>query len=269
MPKIAVLISGEYRTFGMCRKTMPFLDDPRVDIYFSTWNKTRYFVPKIAYIREEEVTLQRIQTALDRTAIIDIEPFDLIKETRYNSKMIHRWKRGLDLINQSGNRYDYIMITRPDIFFNNQYPAILHDVEKYKNSLGICWSQSLHLGRMTDVIMLSSTEIINKVFDPLKISVWETAKEADWHKWWYNHVMSIYNNVVDMPELNHFVFCRAWSKPDHTFSEVLMAKLDWRDLILLGQVDSLGREFANELWPATVLPEAEKKWNNGHFDKYK
>lgn len=53
--KIVVLISGEYRKFDMCRPTMKFLDDPRVDVYISVWDTTRYVLPLINLDATESV----------------------------------------------------------------------------------------------------------------------------------------------------------------------------------------------------------------------
>lgn len=270
MPKVAVLISGEYRTFAIARNTMAFLDDPEIDVYFSTWDTTIYSLPKLRLKIIESVSHNRIQAALGRPAKILIENQSQFKRTdRYNNQMIHRWLAGFQLIKDSGISYDYVIIIRPDLIFNNSVPPTLNQIEQYKESIGAVWSNSLHQRRLTDVLLISSFDNINKLFSNLSIDVWETAEQTDWHIWWYEFGLSQGLNFIDTPDLNHSTFCRMWVRPDHTFNEIVEIQSDWRDLVLLNQVDQMGRDFVSSIWPDHVLPAAEEKWNQGYFDKYK
>lgn len=64
MNRIAVIISGEYRTFDICRKTMTFLDNENVGVYFSTWDRTVQSNKYLNYHIDETVTINRIKSAL-------------------------------------------------------------------------------------------------------------------------------------------------------------------------------------------------------------
>lgn len=106
--KIAVLISGEYRKFDICRPSMHFLNDPDIDVYISTWDKTHYLRSVINLSKYEEVTVDKIQETLQRPATIEIESTEIQKKLpeKYSSSMIHRWKRGFEMILNSGIDYE-------------------------------------------------------------------------------------------------------------------------------------------------------------------
>jgi hypothetical protein len=91
--KIAILISGEYRTFSHCRRTMSLLDDPRADIYVSTWDSSSYVSSKINLNVTEVVTEEQIKSDLGISATILIEPQSLIKEIKYNQLLTDQEKK--------------------------------------------------------------------------------------------------------------------------------------------------------------------------------
>lgn len=269
MPKIAILITGEYRTFDICRKSLLFLNDPNVDVYVSTWNKTTYLNPKINLRKTEDVSLERIHRTLNRSAVIKIEDADSFpKEKKYNSRMIHRWKQGIALIENSGVSYDYIVVTRPDILFNNTFPCNLNKIEKYKDSIGFAWSKSLHLKKATDVLFMTSAKRMYTLFNNLTIEKWVNDTENNWHIWWYYYITEHLGTILDTEELNHFVFCRMWANTNHTYSEIVDIQHDWRDLILLGQIDLYGKENMKDIWTGEIMQNAETRWKNKEFEKY-
>jgi len=262
--RIAVLISGEYRTFDICRPTMKFLDDENTDVYISTWDKSVYKMAKINLDRTEEVTLGRILSALGRPARICIENRNLFSDDRrYNVPMVHRWIKGFEMILDSGIEYDYVLITRPDIIFDKE---ILHkiDFEKYKDTVGFAWGNSIHLGKLSDIVFLSSFANMKKIFEKLTIDVWEYAKEGDWHVWWHQFVSEIVT-PVNCSEFSHVIFCRLWADKSHSFRDVVNIQHEWRDLNLLNQCDMFGNTFAATCWPPEVYEHAISKWNSGGF----
>ena len=251
--KIAILISGEYRTFSVCRKTMAFLDDPCVDIYFSTWNTNVYSVPAINFYRKEYITESRILTDLGKSAVIEIEDENSIDIKKYNTKMIHRWIKGFELIKNSGIEYDYVLIVRPDIFFNNA-SKFLDTIESYSETVGVAWS---------DLLLVSSYEKIKEIFNDLTIDSWVNSKEHNWHIWWDNFIAKY--SSVDTPVLNRVTFCRVWANDNHTFEDLVDIQNDWRDLILIHEHRVLGWTS----WPKEIIDNAERKWDKGLFNKYK
>jgi hypothetical protein len=268
MTKIAVLISGEYRKLDVCRKTMHFLNNPNVDIYISTWDKTTYSSPRINLCTEKIITPDIIRTDLNKDAIIEVESSTLTIEEKYNSKMIHRWLQGFKLIQQSGKSYDYVVVMRPDLFFN-QCIGMFDSIEKYKDKIGFAWATSLHLGKLPDLLFVSSYKGVEKIFNSLSVNKWNRDKEPDWHIWWYNFVHNLFPDILNTDEMNYFTFCRYWVNNDNTFLDALNIHHDWRDLRLLHECDMWGEDFAKTAWPDEILINAKKKWNSGYFDKYK
>jgi hypothetical protein len=268
--KIAVLISGEYRTFKYCRPTMNFLEDSRVDVYFSTWNKTFYNSPKIDL---------NVANCVDSNIIIDdngFKPLDTIiedvnsfKETKYNSKMIHRWVTGFEMILKSITVYDYVIITRPDMYYDDKIN--LDNIVKFKDSMGVIWTHSLKEGKLSDVTMVSSFDIMKKIFTSLSVSKWINGnRQYDWHKWWYEYC----SPFVKLSQLDiEYQKCSFYRciVPNNTndYSTIVECQNDWRDLKLLHDNDTHGRKFSISNWPVEVVENAERKWTEGYYDKYK
>lgn len=248
---------------------MTFLDDPNVDIYISTWDKTIYSNKKIGLYIEESVTEEQVRADLGRPAVIRIDGHRSLIEKKYNSRMINRWVTGFELIRDSGVEYDYVMVVRPDIFFNRAARVDLLEIQKYQNSIGFAWATSLHLDKLPDVLFVASYSNMRKLFDSLTVDIWATDPTIDWHSWWYQFVNGIFPEIQDASELSYFSFCRMWAKENDTFTDILNIHHDWRDLRLLRECDMWGDDFAATAWPSHVLPAAREKWNNGYFDKYK
>lgn len=268
--KIAVLISGEYRTFGHCRRTMDFLYDPCVDIYVSTWDSSSYVSPKIKLNVTEPVTREHIVNDLRKDATILIESQSLVNEVKYSTKMMHRWVTGFNLIKESNKRYDYVIVMRPDLFFNYYYPVDLNNVENYKNSIGVAWATDEYISnkKLQDVLFLSTYGNMYKLFDTLDINEWITGDEGDWHTWWFNHC----NKTLPIKFAREFSQCTFYryltDNNNPTFDDVMNAQHDWRDLQLLNQLDTMGRYAVKTAWPEHVIQHAEDKWNDGYFNKF-
>lgn len=266
--KVALLISGEYRTFGICRKNMPFIDDPRVDVFVSTWNKSVYINPICSLNDTHYISEDEIRATLKKNATIEIEDPSILSVQKYNTQLIHRWKRGIELIKSSGVNYDYIIITRPDIMFSNYQPITLETIERYSDALGVAWSDSLNLNRLSDIVMVGKGSNVINIFDNLTVEKWvNDTLNPDWHKWWYKFVSEL-SPIVNTPEFNHFIFCRYWTKDHHTYKEVVDIQHDWRDLTLLTQLRCLPRQAMVDTWNEEIVANAEKKWLAGHYKKY-
>jgi hypothetical protein len=242
---------------------MSFLDDPAVDIYISTWDKTIYESPKIKLYVAEDVTEDRITNDLGRHATILISKHSRVY-SRYNCKMIDRWKSGFDLIEKSNIKYDFIIVMRPDLYFMDS--LVINDIEKYNDTIGFAWASSMHLSKLPDVIFASTYDNIKKLFLKLSISTWATSEIYDWHVWWHNYVVSM-STVSDSSELGKFTFCRYWVNDNHTFTDAVSVQDDWRDLRLLAECDRLGREGIN-WWRKDIIDNAIARWQAGCFDKY-
>jgi hypothetical protein len=268
--KVAVLFSGEYRKFDVTRKTMLFLDNPDVDVYVCTWDKTVFSSSKIGLNILEEITEEKISQDLKRNSIIRISNHNKVSsEARYNTKMVERWVSGFKLIRDSGIKYDYVVIMRTDLFFDKS-PTNLDFLKNYSGDIAVAWSHSMVTSKkLADVVFAASFKNMKFLFDELSVAAWNHSIQLDWHSWWYNFIVQRFPRISDMTELGSFLFCRYWVDHNSNYRDVFNIHHDWRDLRLLHECDIYGDQHAANCWPDSVLIEARQKWNSGYFDKYK
>ena len=267
--KIAILISGEYRTFGICRKTMKFLDDPRADIYVSTWNRAFYKNKKLNLDKAEEVNRVLVESHLGKKASIRIDPYHIFDNTlKYNSNMIFRWKAGFELIKNSRIKYDYVLVVRPDLFFNTSWPLSLDSIFQYTDTIGSVWKT--HPTKLNDVLFASSYATIEKLFNELTVDSWNKASEGDWHIWWYDFCAARSTSIEGIADYDYCSFGRYFITDESDGPGAEQAALDWRDIKLLEHVDLNGMECL--VWPGSwslaVYQTAKDKWDSGYFNKY-
>jgi hypothetical protein len=274
MTRIAVLISGEYRTFKHCRKSMTFLDSPMVDVYVSTWNVTTNICKKINLSVTESVTEKTILDDLGKTPHgMLIDDLGSFVQKKYNSAMIYRWLRGIELIKNSNIQYDYVIVVRPDLFFSSNTPIRLDKIDAYKNKLGTIWTADLQTSaKLADVILVSDFHTMEKIFNNLTIQGWEDTTVYDWHIFWFNHCVSCVEAIIQATEFQDCIFYRCLVEPGVTnMAKIHQGYLDWRDLQLLQHYDECGQDMTAgpvAAWPKKVVLDAIKKWDSQYFNKY-
>lgn len=201
----AIVFSGEYRTFPVCRKTMRFLEQqvPYFDIYVSTWNISTTvnrsdlsdplkYSNRDSYTRD--VAASEIKHSLNQCRAVKIHNF--VTHHHTEAPMISHWKWGLDLVKQSGKKYGYILLLRPDLFFS---PNSFFDIGKFslfEKGLGICNGDScvdaggIHPVNQTkvlpDTVLFSTADnVFNFVygFDNAKFC----SSKLGWHEYLYSY----------------------------------------------------------------------------------
>lgn len=264
--KTAILISGELRTFSICRPTMTFLDDPNADIYVSTWSESIVKNDRLNLDKVDLVSEESISTILNRSATIMVEPLSCIDEKKYNSKMIHRWLAGMQMILDSNQEYDYVLVTRPDLFFNHTHPSmftidsLIADGDKQ-----FAWYEEGH--KLQDNLFFTKFSTMKELFARLSVQVWEEAKEGDWHTWWTDFVG--WTEVKRLGGHVPFTFCRPIVKEGMDFSQVYLAEQDWRDLRIVHLISLGDRAGMVNAWGEEQVKRAEAKATNGSFEHYK
>lgn len=260
--KIAVLLSGEYRSFEKCRPTMTFLNDLNTDVYVSTWDTTHHSMPIVNLYHDEIVTEEQIRKVLQRPATIQVEldnnPNGQAPPTM-NAHMVHRWKQGIQMIQDSGIKYDQVIITRFDLFFNPESPVVITDVG---DSLGSAWSASVPDKKLNDVFLISSYA---KMVEFIK-SLTTCDYRVDWHTWFYHCASECFNDIFDYHV--NIVICRYFYKPDDTFYQIWEKHYDWDDLKIIQLLENYP-DYNIEFWPKERVQYAKDKWNSGGFDQYK
>jgi hypothetical protein len=259
--KIAILVSGEYRTFDICCNYLHLLTNPLFDIYFSTWDRSRQSCPRVGYYTDQQITPQHILNTLNRDATILILPHDLIKNPKkYNVKMLYLWLAGFNFIRSSGKKYDAVLLIRPDfISQNDQFSEISIDLNKFN----ITWADSWGATGLSDLCFGSSYELMDSLFMSISIDKWEQDEEQNWHIWWKNKVKNIFSDVNSLdPTFGLSLLCRPFSKRDHQFTDIVNITKDWADLTMLSNVD-IGRASNQQL--NFILQE---KFMSGAYSKY-
>lgn len=113
--KLAVLVYGMYREFDIAVKSWDFINNIDSDVYFSTWNKSSQKNLRLNISVNEDVNEERIKTHIPN-AITSIQSEDGFMELTNPQKLIYHWKNCLKMVKESGNKYDSIMLTRPDTY---------------------------------------------------------------------------------------------------------------------------------------------------------
>jgi hypothetical protein len=183
-PKIAILFAGEYRTFPICRGTMKFLDQEGIDsdIYFSTWNITN------TDSGIKEVSELEIQTVMNRPVVVKINDPSKFSQSPNFIKQIHQRKFAVELVKNSGKKYDYVFLVRPDTFFENNSFFKVDEFPVYNDFFGAQSVPSNGTG-LSDNIMFSNYDNIVKIIDGI------TPEEAGgpnhiggWHGYFQRYV---------------------------------------------------------------------------------
>jgi tRNA A-37 threonylcarbamoyl transferase component Bud32 len=181
--------------------------------------------------------------------------------------MIHRWKYGFKMIQDSGVEYDYVIITRFDLFFNPEITiTIKEDLHLYTDSLGSAWSH-LDKGMMGDSFMVTSYHKMAEFMDKLTISKWIKGPESDWHTWFYTFSKSVFSKIHNLRL--HYTICRYFSKINDSYEQIVQHHCDWRDIQLIEFLISFkGDKDSITWWSPEVIENAMTKWNGGYYTKY-
>ena len=265
--KIAVLISGEYRTFDLAKKSMGFLYDDCIDVYFSTWDRTYHENVQLKLIHQEEVTLDRVKNSLGDKQLAGYcyESSIMFNKfpTRYNSKMIHRWHRGLDLIKYSGVEYDAILMIRPDTYYHEssmQIELIIDRVKNIKsNVLYSAWPMPNK--SQDDIVLLGSPATIHTAISGLDIDKWGNAEQGDWHTWFWEDLTDRNIALAQIVPHIRYAFCRPNATiEDDTFEKIEIKSNSWRYALIKQQIIQYGIGRVKELWHDRILDEMEAFW---------
>lgn len=269
--KIAVLISGEYRTFDIAITTMPFLQEENVDVYFSTWNQSEQVFPELDLNIVEPITSARIKAALAPKVPKGIsldkhEKYD--GSYRYNTKMIDRWQRGLNLIKCSKVQYDYIVVMRPDVAFmylgrNKHFFRSLNDFHDQINPdvLYTCWNNAATTKRLDDVILIATPGTMHACLGQLSIGEWNESANGDWHDWFWNYTQRLNISTQKIYPAMAMCFCRGTVNPGDDYVTMHQKHVDWANAIIMRDYIRFGEEHILAHWGEAILNEVKNKWH--------
>ncbi len=125
--RIAILLYGEYRTFDVVNTFWDFKENQNIDFYFSTWNFSYQGNDELNIHHKEKITTNSFTKYFKQNIpflnIMDLETemsaFNCTHEKyiKYDEKGVPIHLRHL-LEMMDMTSYDYIVLTRPDVFFN-------------------------------------------------------------------------------------------------------------------------------------------------------
>jgi hypothetical protein len=175
--KVGVMVYGQYRDFEIAVKSWNFLDNG-YDFYFSTWDKSKQFNSSLNINKEFEINEGMIRKHVPNSTISILDELKYVENTidgeNRPNKMIYHWKNCLKLIENSGKKYDRILIIRIDSYFDFKTPLI-EIINKSTNGTlylyndlvidgGKVWSQDLFFMGNQDLI----SDFIKKIPDKIE-----------------------------------------------------------------------------------------------------
>lgn len=171
--KVAVLVYGEYREFDSVVDSWKIFNDLDCDFYFSIWNTSKQNNNSLGIKREFDVTPEMILKHYPN-AIVDIKnPNDIIeyKPSWGNTQRIYfHWKNCVKLLDSSSEKYDFILIIRPDVYYvvedlDNEFPNKIINKLHNTNSLFVHggYNEEAKMFYPADHFILGPYDVIKKL----------------------------------------------------------------------------------------------------------
>jgi hypothetical protein len=108
--RLALLVTGEYRTFDIAVRTWAHVRDLELDLYFVTWDAS--FGQQITPHRIEAALAHLPKAKVQSITILDSQ---VVMRDRFPiAKMIYCWRAAMQKVQRRGLNYDVIISSRPD-----------------------------------------------------------------------------------------------------------------------------------------------------------
>ncbi len=255
--KTALLISGDYRGFDYCYHTYAALIQ-KCDVYFSTWSHTFQNCPLTGNeIFRLSLSQEHILDRLDGAnvkAIICEESSCAPKTDIYNSKMIHRWRAGINTIMNSGVQYDRVVYARPDLYFYDPDGlSFILDLDVATKCYSAWFDPASK--RMPDILAVASPANMNKLL--CSIETWHQYcfnYDGDWHKSYFKIVIDAGLDISKLPVAT--IFLRPPYLENASTQFVNFCEYAWKLRIVKKQLSEFDRSFVKTLWPENIITEA-------------
>lgn len=234
--KLAILIVGEYRSFQQCRRTMLFLDRPDIDtdIYIHTWSRTNtvnsvgradsksYVEPVYRALSQEDVMADL--GIANCTVSIEERP-----EIHPLPPIIHGWLSGFEMIRSNSIDYDFVLVMRPDLFFQDGAyftDTKFRDFKEYRNKLGVRLPGKDTPDQLDDTYFFSAYSVMDKLLSNQLSNFYTTSYEQpvapEWHGFWYHYVKVIHElNITNVPIRSEGIIARYPVNESSTFDEMI------------------------------------------------
>jgi hypothetical protein len=145
--------------------------------------------------------------------------------------IIQGWLLGFELLKKSSVPYEYVLILRPDLFFENtkKSNSFLRpkQFKKYKNSIGIRPSSTTDL---SDDLFFSTYNNLDTFFSGL-IEYWRlnsVTHQYHWHTMLYYYIVQNLNLIhINPPFTSDYVIARYPITPTTTFGDAWEQWWEW------------------------------------------
>jgi hypothetical protein len=194
--KLAILVYGMYREFDIAVKSWDFINHIDSDVYFSTWNKSSQKNLKLGIVVDEEVTEERIKTHLP-TATTSVQCEDGFMNLTNPQKLIYHWKNCLKMVKESGNKYDLIMLTRPDSYkdISKPYNRLL----KYNKPNTIYGLDKMTLNNnepfIQDIFFIGNFNVMSNLIETIPTNITSIHQDLSKHILNLGYVVDTVENV--------------------------------------------------------------------------
>lgn len=171
--KIALLMGGEYRTFDDSFRNWldRCLTHFGYDLFLSTWSKTNAVSDKFGDIIPSEVTQDRVQQTMGDKSPYFLNIEEEIKFFIRPNKQLYHWHRLLTNLINVKDQYDFVILTRPDVFIFNENLDIVNFIktcDKTKlygpNRITLNTPDNYHMFSVHDIYFMGSP---NNIIDSL------------------------------------------------------------------------------------------------------
>ena len=189
--RIAILFYGEYRTFDVTNTLWGFKENQNIDFYFSTWNFSYQGNDELKIYYKEKITTNSFTKYFKRNIpflnIIDLET----EMGNYNctyEKYIKCGDKGVPihlrylLEMKDTTSYDYIVLTRPDVYFD------LNNLQNF----------SLNEGEIGVDSVITPNEIIHDLFFYGRGNIMHEfiRKAKNYNKWGHECIQEFHDNKI-------------------------------------------------------------------------
>jgi hypothetical protein len=155
--KVAVIIYGQLRELDISIKSWDFIKILDCDFYFSNWSKTyvqsgNLGIKDIRYIDKQDILKNIPNAKINIINEDDYFPYEIYKDADYKSaRVVFHMKNALRMIKESGIKYDYIMLTRSDMFLKFNFP--ISDLYKMNDKDKIYGITDIHINDKNQLFM--------------------------------------------------------------------------------------------------------------------
>jgi hypothetical protein len=137
--KIAAIVYGMYCNLEFAYPTWKYMNDLNCDIYLSTWKKSYRDSVSLKKISEHDVTEEMITNYIKpkNFVILDEKSYYFKDKVNKIERCIVHWDKCIEMINNSGIKYDYIMLHRIDSYTHPIDSKIFYNFNKTDRIYGM------------------------------------------------------------------------------------------------------------------------------------